>query len=28
MDICRKEEPAIVELKQDHKIACWLIAKR
>ena len=28
MDICRKEEPAIVELKQDHKVACWLIAKR
>jgi peptide/nickel transport system ATP-binding protein len=28
MDICRKEEPPIVELKHGHRVACWLIAKR
>jgi peptide/nickel transport system ATP-binding protein len=28
MDICRKEEPLIVELKHGHRVACWLIAKR
>jgi peptide/nickel transport system ATP-binding protein len=28
MDICRKEEPPIVELKHGHRVACWLVAKR
>ncbi|MCD6140683.1 MAG: hypothetical protein J7J05_07165 [Thermococcus sp.] len=23
-DICRKEEPPLIEVEQDHHVACWL----
>ena len=28
MDICRKEEPPIIEIKPRHKVWCWLHAKK
>ncbi len=28
MDICKKEEPPVVEIEPDHYVACWLYAKR
>ncbi|MEM1644877.1 MAG: ABC transporter ATP-binding protein [Ignisphaera sp.] len=28
MDICRREEPLMVELEKNHFIACWLYMKR
>ncbi len=27
MDICRKEEPHLINIDKDHSIACWLIRK-
>ncbi|GAB6102974.1 ABC transporter ATP-binding protein [Thermococcus atlanticus] len=26
-DVCRKEEPPLVEVERDHYVACWLYAK-
>ncbi|HII66672.1 MULTISPECIES: ABC transporter ATP-binding protein [Thermococcus] len=26
-DICRKEEPPLIEVEQDHHVACWLYSK-
>ncbi|ADT84488.1 ABC transporter ATP-binding protein [Thermococcus barophilus] len=26
-DVCRKEEPPMVEVEKDHHVACWLYAK-
>ncbi|WP_324736545.1 ABC transporter ATP-binding protein [Thermococcus sp. SY098] len=26
-DVCRKEEPPMVEVERDHHVACWLYAK-
>ncbi|MDK2384417.1 MAG: ABC transporter ATP-binding protein [Candidatus Korarchaeota archaeon] len=28
MDICRREEPPMVEVGKEHYVACWLYAKR
>ncbi|MEM1526580.1 MAG: ABC transporter ATP-binding protein [Ignisphaera sp.] len=28
MDICRREEPPLVEMDKDHFVACWLYMKR
>ncbi len=28
MDICRKEEPPMIEIEPKHYVACWLHAKR
>jgi peptide/nickel transport system ATP-binding protein len=28
MDICRREEPPMVEVEKGHYVACWLYAKR
>jgi len=28
MDICRREEPPVVEVEKGHRVACWLYAKR
>jgi len=28
MDVCRREEPPVVEVEKGHKAACWLYAKR
>ena len=28
MDVCRREEPPMVEVEPDHHVACWLYAKR
>jgi len=28
MDICRKEEPPMIEIKPRHKVWCWLHAKK
>ncbi|MEM1526499.1 MAG: ABC transporter ATP-binding protein [Ignisphaera sp.] len=28
MDICRREDPPMVELRPGHYVACWLVAKR
>ena len=28
MDICRKEEPPIVEVEKNHCVACWLVGGR
>ncbi|MGC9135717.1 ABC transporter ATP-binding protein [Caldivirga sp.] len=27
MDICRREEPPLITLDNDHKVACWLYSK-
>ena len=27
MDICRREEPPLITLGNDHKVACWLYSK-
>ncbi|RLF80343.1 oligopeptide ABC transporter ATP-binding protein, partial [Thermococci archaeon] len=26
-DICKKEEPPLVKVEQDHYVACWLYSK-
>ncbi|MEM2397626.1 MAG: hypothetical protein QW552_05785 [Ignisphaera sp.] len=28
MDICRREEPSMIELEKNHFIACWLYMRR
>ncbi|HDI02454.1 MAG TPA: oligopeptide ABC transporter ATP-binding protein, partial [Ignisphaera sp.] len=28
MDICRREEPPLVEILPKHFVSCWLYAKR
>jgi peptide/nickel transport system ATP-binding protein len=28
MDICRKEEPPLIEVEQNHYTACWLYSKK
>ena len=28
MDICKREEPPLIEVGEGHKVACWLYAKR
>ncbi|MEL9939805.1 MAG: ATP-binding cassette domain-containing protein [Ignisphaera sp.] len=28
MDICRREEPPMIEIENGHKVACWLYAKK
>ena len=28
MDICRREEPPLIEVEKGHFVACWLYAKR
>ncbi len=27
-DICKKEEPPVIEVEPGHKVACWLLAKK
>ncbi|RLE96483.1 MAG: oligopeptide ABC transporter ATP-binding protein, partial [Thermoprotei archaeon] len=28
MDVCRREEPPMIDLGEGHQVACWLHAKR
>jgi len=28
MDVCRREEPPVVEVEKGHRVACWLYSKR
>ncbi|NPA96723.1 MAG: ABC transporter ATP-binding protein [Crenarchaeota archaeon] len=28
MDVCRRDEPPMIEIEPDHYVACWLYAKR
>lgn len=28
MDVCRRDEPPMVEVEKNHYVACWLYAKK